>query len=57
MYQALTVLLIPVIVLAGVKIISQSRLIRKQAKQIAELIGLLKRAKQAAPDLYKDLAA
>jgi hypothetical protein len=57
MLQALVVLSILVAVILGVKVIEQSRLIKSQAKQIADLIGLLKRAKSVAPHLYEDIAA
>lgn len=57
MCQALTVVFIATSTILAVFVIEKSRLVRLQQKQIATLKGLLKRAKAAAPHLYKDVAA
>lgn len=57
MCQALTVVFIATSIILAVFVIERSRLVRLQQKQIATLKGLLKRAKAAAPHLYKDVAA
>lgn len=54
--STLTLLFFAIATIATVRNIERSRLIKSQQNQIADLIGLLKRAKAAAPQLFEDVA-